>query len=146
MFTKEEQASNCEQLAAKLEALPNDGGYDHGVFFESNVCGTRACALGWAGYHHIGGMHLNPGGLPVHPDMQHKYRPSVSADYVFGTGAWDSIFNDTALDELIIDRLPPNDTWKLDDSDCASDVRVGTPAKNSAIEALREQAHKLRSE
>lgn len=115
MFTYQEQAAHCRQLADLLETDKVKAHYNHGVWFGTRrsdyfavdgvenpdrvrhgefECATVACALGWAAVARIGGMRVADGVIQGHlyPALSEYECSSESADEVFGPCAYETIF------------------------------------------------------
>lgn len=98
MFTPQEQAAHCRQLADFLETSASAiDHYDHDIYVDHDrACGTAACALGWATTRGIGGLYFSQCKYPALPGMSRIV--SEVADRVFGNGAWDRIFTPIRFD------------------------------------------------
>lgn len=89
IFTPEQQAKHCRELADKLENDPRvHKHYDHYAFRRQGACGTVACALGWAATLGIGGLGFDG----VFPTLPSLHCAVDSANTVFGPGAYHRIF------------------------------------------------------
>lgn len=129
-FNKLEQADNCERLAHILEHI-NPALYDHSLYQgKSELCGTIACALGWACQFGVGGLSYSFVGLPQIDDDESLSDSPSCAEHVFGDGTYNTIFG--VARHAYVDVMPFRDT--------------GDQGHSDSINLLRAQAAQLREE
>lgn len=112
-FTHSQQAEHCRQLIKVLENLRPDQAYYHGWYMveeDDNEC-RSACALGWAAYYGIGGIHLNEFELPTL--LEETSMPAYEvAGRVFGKHAYSEIFSGIGTYDPISHEVTPQETSK----------------------------------
>jgi hypothetical protein len=169
IFTPQQQAEHCRQLADLLASDRVKGHYNqayftnlrfgeveadtmHGTDEEAfgDVCGTVACACGWAGAAGIGGMKVDPFGDPYLETADGSFFHTYAAgDIVFGDGASERIFMghrpeaDATLDAQF--GIEPGDDPE-DVLEVAELLKYRDGQREVSIELLRNQAALLETQ